>query len=60
MKEIGADIAFNYETANTAEILEREGPIDMYVLFLVPIMWQLWTPVSIAAIGWRDAAGGPG
>ncbi|KAJ7236839.1 hypothetical protein C8J57DRAFT_1144572 [Mycena rebaudengoi] len=30
MKEIGADVAFNYKTANTREVLEREGPIDVY------------------------------
>ena len=29
MKSIGADVAFNYKTENTAEILEREGPINM-------------------------------
>jgi NADPH-dependent curcumin reductase CurA len=29
MKSIGADIAFNYKTTNTAEILAREGPINM-------------------------------
>lgn len=29
MKEIGADVAFNYKTTNTAEVLEKEGPIDM-------------------------------
>lgn len=30
MKEIGADVAFNYKTASTAEVLEKEGPIDVY------------------------------
>ncbi|KIM41186.1 hypothetical protein M413DRAFT_72497 [Hebeloma cylindrosporum] len=30
MKEIGADVAFNYKTTNTAEVLEKEGPIDIY------------------------------
>ncbi|RDB14718.1 NADP-dependent oxidoreductase RED1 [Hypsizygus marmoreus] len=30
MKEIGADVAFNYKTTNTAEVLEKEGPIDVY------------------------------
>ena len=32
MKEIGADIAFNYKTSDTREVLEKEGPIDMYVI----------------------------
>lgn len=29
LKEIGADIAFNYKTTDTREVLEKEGPIDM-------------------------------
>ena len=31
MKEIGADVAFNYKTTSTDEILEKEGPIDVSV-----------------------------
>jgi len=31
MKEIGADIAFNYKTTSTTEVLEKEGPIDVSV-----------------------------
>ncbi len=31
MKSIGADVAFNYKTTSTQEILEKEGPIDVYV-----------------------------
>ncbi|KAF5320556.1 hypothetical protein D9611_010689 [Ephemerocybe angulata] len=30
MKSFGADVAFNYKTANTLEILEREGGIDVF------------------------------
>ncbi|KAF8965858.1 hypothetical protein BDZ97DRAFT_2074402 [Flammula alnicola] len=30
MKEIGADVAFNYKTTSTVEVLEKEGPIDIY------------------------------
>ena len=30
MKRIGADIAFNYKTTSTDEILAKEGPIDVY------------------------------
>jgi len=30
MREIGADVAFNYKTTDTREILAREGPIDVY------------------------------
>lgn len=29
MKEIGADVAFNYKTTKTADVLAKEGPIDM-------------------------------
>jgi NADPH-dependent curcumin reductase CurA len=32
MKEIGADVVFNYKTENTLEILEREGGIDLCVM----------------------------
>lgn len=31
MKELGADVAFNYKTTDIDELLEKEGPIDMYV-----------------------------
>ncbi|KAL9711377.1 putative secondary metabolism biosynthetic enzyme [Leucoagaricus gongylophorus] len=30
MKEIGADVAFNYKTTDTKEVLRKEGPIDIY------------------------------
>ncbi|KAJ6458342.1 hypothetical protein C8R47DRAFT_150706 [Mycena vitilis] len=30
MREIGADVAFNYKTTDAAEVLAREGPIDVY------------------------------
>jgi NADPH-dependent curcumin reductase CurA len=29
MKEIGADVAFNYKTTSADEVLEKEGPIDV-------------------------------
>jgi len=32
MKEIGADVAFNYKTTSTSEVLTKEGPIDMFVI----------------------------
>ena len=31
LKEIGADVAFNYKTTSTSDILEKEGPIDVSV-----------------------------
>ena len=30
IKELGADVAFNYKTTNTEEVLAREGPIQVY------------------------------
>ena len=30
MKECGADVAFNYKTTSTKEVLDREGPINVY------------------------------
>lgn len=35
MKKIGADVAFNYKTTKTSEVLSKEGPIDVYVVSLV-------------------------
>ncbi|KAJ3755467.1 NAD(P)-binding protein [Lentinula raphanica] len=29
-KDIGADVAFNYKTTDTGEVLKREGPVDVY------------------------------
>jgi len=29
MKDVGADVAFNYKTTDTAEVLAKEGPIDV-------------------------------
>jgi len=29
MTELGADVVFNYKTTSTADILAKEGPIDM-------------------------------
>ncbi|KAH7885190.1 hypothetical protein F5I97DRAFT_1343229 [Phlebopus sp. FC_14] len=30
MKDLGADVAFNYKTTSTSEVLQKEGPIDIY------------------------------
>ena len=30
VKSIGADVAFNYKTTNTRDVLAKEGPINMY------------------------------
>ncbi|KAJ6555448.1 hypothetical protein DFH09DRAFT_1318232 [Mycena vulgaris] len=30
LREIGAEVAFNYKTTDTREVLAREGPIDVY------------------------------
>lgn len=31
MKSIGVDVAFNYKTTKTAEVLDKEGPINVCV-----------------------------
>jgi NADPH-dependent curcumin reductase CurA len=31
IKEIGADVAFNYKTSSTNDVLRKEGPIDVSV-----------------------------
>lgn len=30
LKTLGADVAFNYKTSKTAEVLDKEGPINVY------------------------------
>ena len=32
VSSLGADVAFNYKTTSTNEVLEKEGPINMYDL----------------------------
>lgn len=39
MRRLGADVAFNYKTKSTAEILKREGPIDMFVPLIAQIRY---------------------
>lgn len=34
LKESGADVVFNYKTANLDEVLKEHGPIDMYACSL--------------------------
>ena len=31
VKSLGTDVVFNYKTTKTADVLEKEGPIDMWV-----------------------------
>ena len=33
LREIGADVAFNYKTTKIAEVLAKEGPINMLAVF---------------------------
>ncbi|KAG6806050.1 hypothetical protein H0H92_012895 [Tricholoma furcatifolium] len=30
MKSLGADVVFNYKTTKTADVLKKEGPIDIF------------------------------
>jgi NADPH-dependent curcumin reductase CurA len=32
MQSLGADVAFNYKTTDTREVLAKEGPINVYVI----------------------------
>lgn len=34
MQSLGADVAFNYKTTDTRTVLDKEGPIDVYVFTL--------------------------
>ncbi|KAF8811023.1 NAD(P)-binding protein [Phlegmacium glaucopus] len=49
MKEIGADVAFNYKTTSTTEVLEKEGPIDVY--------WDNVGGSTLEAALWNAATG---
>lgn len=48
MKSIGADVAFNYKTTSTSEVLSKEGPINVSVNWFdldfdyvgLPDVWQ--------------------
>lgn len=31
VKSLGVDVAFNYKKVSTREVLEKEGPVNMYV-----------------------------
>ena len=46
MKEIGADVAFNYKTTSTTEILEKEGPIDVSVYSHIPFLFSPLTNLN--------------
>jgi NADPH-dependent curcumin reductase CurA len=38
MQSLGADVAFNYKTTDTREVLAKEGPINVYVINGSPIL----------------------
>jgi NADPH:quinone reductase-like Zn-dependent oxidoreductase len=47
MKEIGADVAFNYKTTKTSEVLAKEGPIDVCVTSSAHVRFYLTECVAI-------------
>jgi hypothetical protein len=55
MREIGADVAFNYKSTDTREVLAREGPIDVYV---PPSGAFLWSAHPCGAGRYWDNVGG--
>lgn len=34
VRALGADVVFNYKTESTKEVLQREGPLDVYAFSL--------------------------
>lgn len=42
LKDIGVDVAFNYKTTDTNQVLEKEGPVDMYVTYIVNRLFRSW------------------
>ncbi|KAH0827411.1 hypothetical protein J3R83DRAFT_4067 [Lanmaoa asiatica] len=59
MKVLGADVAFNYKTTKTSEVLAKEGPIDVYVFSTHPDAIQCVlngsavTGITSAVIHWK-------
>lgn len=55
VRSLGGDVVFNYKTTSTKEVLEREGPIDMYVTLILMsscvLLWfdrfELWTDTGL-------------
>jgi len=57
MKDIGADVAFNYKITNTTEVLEKEGPIDMFVVLAMRSRLVLINS-RLSTISYWDNVGG--
>lgn len=55
MKAAGADVAFNYKTENTREVLKKEGPIDMCAVCIRRVEFQS----DIAPHRYWDNVAGP-
>jgi len=55
MKELGADVVFNYKTMDTAEVLEKEGPIDMRVSLLLNFFYS---ELNLCTYRYWDNVGG--
>lgn len=47
MKEIGADVAFNYKTTETREVLAKEGPINMWAVFCILSRVSDWSFLGV-------------
>ena len=39
IKSLGADVVFNYKTTKTADVLAKEGPIDMWVIVFFRVFY---------------------
>ena len=55
VKQLGADIVFNYKKEDVADVLKREGPLDMYV----PLSFIFGSPnKACSPISYWDNVGG--
>ena len=53
MKEVGADCVFNYKTTSTVDVLQKEGPIDMYARKLLCCEFVLLILIADTGIMWE-------
>ena len=59
MKDIGADVAFNYKTTSTSEVLAKEGPIDMFVILAKFVkLFQMLIKFQFSLNSYWDNVGG--
>lgn len=50
-KACGADVAFNYKTTKTQDVLDKEGLLNMYFVSLYPAACMLHTDRYVQLLG---------